>query len=277
MGVRHAGYLLRPKRLSPMALVSRQILRNLYTSTQSPKLHDPSPSELLRFAVTDSTKSMKDLNSDVALSEHLRDLFSVEWKLKSPPTSLWPALKGLAPDNEELLRGLTQVTDLSSLQSLVERYVKNERGAELLQTQNCTLLRLALQRCARQTALPNILSTISDIMARLNYLQLPIQSSVFTTGISFAMLDLSAPTLERFLGAHRLIGLPALGQRAYASYRIALMRLSTKLLRILTTIQVPCLLQSLGKQICVQIIQDCMTAYIGPNPAIRAGYDGTPN
>lgn len=156
---------------------------------------------------------MKDSNSDAALSEHLRGLFSAEWKLKSPPTSLWPSLKGLASHNEELLQGLTQITDLSSLQSLIERYVKNERGAELLQTQNCTVLRLALQRCAQQNALPDILSMISDIIARLNYLRLPIHSGILTTGILFAMLNLSAPTLERFLGTHSLIGLPAFGQR----------------------------------------------------------------
>lgn len=144
----------------------------------------------------------------------MHEIFSTQWKSSSLPAPLWTSLKGLAPHNEELLQGLkTHITNLSSLRSLIERYANDEKGAALLQTQNGTLLRLALQRCQRQNTLPEILSVMSDLVARLDRLHLTVQPSTYTTAISFAMLTLSAPALGQVLAAHRLKDMPALGLR----------------------------------------------------------------
>jgi len=207
--------VLRTRRLGPFCSISRQLVRNLYTPAPSSKqVHDPSPSELLRFTLTGSTEPIQNSDTDVAFSGYLDGLFSTEWKSNSPPAPLWTSLKGLSTRNEELLRGLdTETPDISSLRSLIERYVKDSHGAELLQAKNSTLLRLALQRCQRQNTLPEILTVITDLVARLNRLQLPVQPGTYATGISLAMLDLSAPALVQFVKGHRLIGLPSLGLR----------------------------------------------------------------
>jgi hypothetical protein len=191
------------------------LVRNLYTPTQSSKqLHDPSPSELLRFTLTGSTKPTQNPGADAALSGYLHDLFSAEWKSNSPPASLWSSLKGLTPRNEELVRGLdTETPDISFLRSLIERYVKDVNGAELLQANNSTSLRLALQRCRRQNTLPEIITLMGDLIARLNRLQLPVQLGTYATGISLAVLDISPAALGQFVKSHQLMGLPTLGLR----------------------------------------------------------------
>ena len=215
MGGPHSQLLLRAARYPHLRPNSQRLLRGLYTSAQSSKQpHDPSPSELLRFILTDSTKSIESLDSDVASPSYLHELFSTHWKSNSPPAPLWTSLKGLAPHNEELLRGLkTHVSNLSSLRNLIERYANDENGAALLQTKDGTLLRLALQRCQRQNTLPEILSVVSDLAARLDRLQLSVHPSTYTTGMLLAMLNLSTPALRQFLAAHRLKEMPALGLR----------------------------------------------------------------
>ncbi|CAG7942388.1 unnamed protein product [Penicillium olsonii] len=215
MGGPHSRVLLRTAQIQPCYPKSRISVRNLHTSVPASKqTHDPSPSELLRFALTGSSKPAQSLDSDIASSSHLRELFALTWKSNSPPAPLWTALKGLAPHDEELSRGLeTQTTDISSLKNLVERFTNDEHGAVLLQAQNSTFLRLALHRCQRHNTLSDILSVMSDIVARLNRLRFSVQPGTYTTGMSFAMLDLSAAALYQFLKAHRLGGMPAIGLR----------------------------------------------------------------
>ncbi|CAG8421803.1 unnamed protein product [Penicillium salamii] len=215
MGGPHSRLLLRTARIQPPYSKSRRLVRNLYNSAPSSKqLHDPSPSELLRFILTDSIKSIESSHPDAASSSYLRELFSHSWKSNSPPPPLWTSLKGLAPHNEGLLQGLEAPNaGISALKSLVERYANDEHGAALLQAQNGTFLRLTLQRCQLQNTLPEILSVISDIIARLDRLQLPVQPGTYATGISFAMLELSAPALGQFVIARRLKGMPAIGLR----------------------------------------------------------------
>jgi hypothetical protein len=190
-------------------------VRKIYTPAQSSKqLHDPSPSELLRFTLTASTEPIHKPDTDATLSEYLQGLFSAKWKSNSPPAPLWSSLKGLTPRDEELLRGLdVENPDISFLRNLIERYVRDSRGAELLQAKNSTLLRLALKRCQRQNTLPELITLISDLLARLNRLQLPVQPGTYATGISLAVLDLSPSVLRHFVKSHQLTGLPALGLR----------------------------------------------------------------
>ncbi|KAJ5855961.1 uncharacterized protein N7529_009905 [Penicillium soppii] len=215
MGGVYTRLLLQKKRQRHFCLLSRQLVRNLYTPIQSPKqLHDPSPSELLRFTLTGSTKPIQSSDADVELSGYLNGLFSTDWKSNSPPASLWTSLKGLTLRNEELLRGLDAETpNISFLRSLIERYVKDAHGSELLQAENSTLLRFALQRCQRQNTIQEIITVVSDLIARLNRLQLQVQPGTYATGISLAVLDLSPSALEQFVRNHQLVGLPVLGAR----------------------------------------------------------------
>ncbi|CAG8910248.1 unnamed protein product [Penicillium egyptiacum] len=206
--------LLQPRRqLNTGNVLSRQLVRSVYPATIK-RPRDPSPSELLRFALTDSTEPIHDSNTNDALSGYLRGLFVTEWKLKSPPPPLWTSLKGVTSRNQELLWDANgDIADVSSLRSLIERYVKHRRGAEILQIHNCLPLHHALRRCQRNNTLAEILSVLRDLFARLKRLQLPIHPEMYNIALSFASFDLSTSDLRHFLDGHRHIGAPALSPK----------------------------------------------------------------
>ncbi|KAJ5959137.1 uncharacterized protein N7479_006287 [Penicillium vulpinum] len=215
MGGLHGRVLLLQsrRRLSSGNVFSRQSMRSFYPATTK-RPHDPSPSELLRFALRDSTEPIHDSNSNEALSAYLRGLFVTEWKLNAPPVPLWTSLKGFTSRDQELLWDANiDITDVSSLRSLIERYVKNQYAAEILQTGNCLLLYHALQRCQRKNTLAEILLLLRDLFARLKRLQLPIQPELYSIALYFASLDLSPSDLRHFLDDHRHKDLPALGRK----------------------------------------------------------------
>lgn len=203
--------LLQPRRrLSTGNVLSRQLVRSLYHATIK-RPHDPSPSELLRFALTDSTEPIHDSNANEVLSGYLRELFITEWKLNTPPPPLWTSLKGLTSRNQELLWDAnSDIADVASLRSLIDRYVNDRHGAEILQTRSCLPLHHALRRCQRNNTSAEILSVLRDLFARLKRLQLPIQPGMYTIALCFASLDLSPSDLRHFLDCHHHMGVPAL-------------------------------------------------------------------
>ncbi|CAI7607696.1 unnamed protein product [Penicillium palitans] len=198
------------RQLNTGNVLSRQWVRSIYPATIK-RPHDPSPSELLRFALTDSTEPIHESNTNEVLSEHLRGLFVTEWKLNTPPPPLWTSLKGLRSRNEELLWDTnSDIADVSSLRSLIERYVNDRHGAEILQSRNCLPLHYALRRCQQKNTLAEILSVLRDLFARLKRLQLPIQPEMYTIALYFASFDLSTSDLRHCLDGHYQMGLPAL-------------------------------------------------------------------
>ncbi|KAJ5383392.1 hypothetical protein N7517_001303 [Penicillium concentricum] len=205
--------LLQPRRrFTTRNVFTQQSVRSLYPAKTKLLPRDPSPSELLRFALRDSTEPIHDSNANDVLSGYLRELFVPEWKFNTPPPPLWTSLKGLTSRNQGLLEAAnSEMTDVSSLRSLIERYVNDRHGAELLQDQNCLPLNHALQSCQRRNTLAEILSVLSDLCARLKRFQFPIQPEVYSTALYFASLDLSASYLKHFLNGHHHMGFPALG------------------------------------------------------------------
>ncbi|KAJ5836073.1 hypothetical protein N7447_002099 [Penicillium robsamsonii] len=200
------------RRFTTGAVFTQQSVRSLYPAKTKILPHDPSPSELLRFALRDSTEPIHDSNANDILSGYLRELFVPQWNFNTPPPPLWTSLKGLTSRNQELLEAInSEITDISSLRSLIERYVNDRYGAELLQDCNCLPLKHALQSCQRKNTLAEILSVLSDLCARLRRLQLPIQPEMYSIALSFASLDLSASYLKHFLGGHHHMGFPPLG------------------------------------------------------------------
>ncbi|CAI7620130.1 unnamed protein product [Penicillium glandicola] len=204
--------LLQPRRwFTTGNLFSQQSILNLYpTKTKLPR--DPSPSELLRFALRDSTEPIHDSNANEVLSGYLHELFVPEWKFNTSPPPLWTSLKGLTSRNQELLWDYnSDITDVSSLRSLIERYVNDIYGAEILQTHNCSPLHHALRRCQRKNTLAEITLVLRDLFTRLNRLKLPIQPRMYAIALSFASLDLSASDLKHFLDGYHHMGFTALG------------------------------------------------------------------
>lgn len=198
------------RQLNTGNVLSGQSMRSIYPATIK-RPHDPSPSELLRYALTDSTEPLLESNTNEVLSEHLRGLFVTGWKLNTPPPPLWTSLKGLTSQNQELLWDAnSDIADVSSLRSLIERYVNDRRGAEILQSRNCLPLHHALRRCQRKNTLAEILSVLRDLFARLKRLQLPIQPGMYTIALYFASFDLSTSDLRHCLDGHHQMGFPAL-------------------------------------------------------------------
>ncbi|KAJ5405624.1 hypothetical protein N7465_006908 [Penicillium sp. CMV-2018d] len=198
------------RQLNTGNVLSHQSVRSICPATIK-RPQDPSPSELLRFALTDSTEPNHESNTNEVLTEHLRGLFVTEWKLNSPPPPLWTSLKGLTSRNQELLWDAnSDISDVSSLRSLIERYVNDRRGAEILQSRNCWPLHHALGRCRQKNTLAEILSLLRDLFARLKRLQLPIQPEMYTIALYFASLDLSTSDLRHCLDGHHQMGFPAL-------------------------------------------------------------------
>ncbi|KAJ5518511.1 hypothetical protein N7453_000933 [Penicillium expansum] len=206
--------LLQPRRrLNTGNMLSRQLVRNLYPATIK-RPHDPSPSELLRFALTDLTKPIHDQNTNEILSGYLRELFVAEWKLNTPPPTLWTSLKGLTSRSQELSWDAnSHIADISSLRSLIERYVNSKREAELLQTGDCLPLYYALRRCQQNNTLPEILSVLHDLLARLKRLRLPIHPKMYSIAFCFACFGLSPSDLKHFLDGHHQMGFPTLSLR----------------------------------------------------------------
>ncbi|KXG47899.1 uncharacterized protein PGRI_017690 [Penicillium griseofulvum] len=204
--------LLQPKRrFTTGNVLTQQSVLSVYPAKTKLLRRGPSPSELLRFVLRDSTTPIHDSNTNEILSGYLRELFVPQWKLNSPPPPLWTSLKGLTSHNQKLSVDVnSEIVDISSLRSFIERYVNDRYGAELLQDRNCLPLNLTLKSCQQSNTLAEILSVLSDLLARLKRLQLPIQPEMYSIALYFASSDISASYMKHFLDGRHHMGFPAL-------------------------------------------------------------------
>lgn len=200
MGVSHL--LLRRQWLSRHPLDSK-LTRCIYTLPQLSKQLQPSPSELLRFVLRDSTEPGHNSSPTDALPAHLREIFNTEWRSSSPPQALWCSLRGLSihPEKEEII-------DVPSLRSAIERYVNDKNGAEYLQEMLCAPSSHSLQIIEQRARPRELLSVFDDLLARLHRLQLPVKQRFYSLCIGLAMRDLSVSAIRRFLNDERYKGLP---------------------------------------------------------------------
>ncbi|KAJ5745224.1 hypothetical protein N7520_010406 [Penicillium odoratum] len=158
-----------------------------------------SPSQLLRYSVTASNCVHHENDPDKMLRSQALGLLDAEWKL-GPPAALWLPLKGVRPATlkpGEIL--LDAVTDLRALKSIIEMIAFNEDGGMRLQTNDCLALEKALRRCQSHNTYSEIIAVLSDTIARLERLKLPIDHHLFELGVYYAALDLSIPALQQFL------------------------------------------------------------------------------
>ncbi|KAJ5792283.1 uncharacterized protein N7503_008261 [Penicillium pulvis] len=203
-----APWARRPRYLPCVTLIVRPISRyhssssidTLTSSKASTESIVPSTSQLLRFSITASSR-VGDNNHSKAIRSQVIKLLDADWNL-GPPAALWLPLKGVQPINQRqgtLL--LSSVVDVAALKSVIERMVIHSEGAARLQVNNCIVLGNALQRCQSHNTYSEIVAVLSDIIARLERLKLPIYSQLCELGIYYAALDLSIPALHQFLRA----------------------------------------------------------------------------
>ncbi|KAB8279327.1 hypothetical protein BDV30DRAFT_202544 [Aspergillus minisclerotigenes] len=167
-------------------------------------LTKPTPSQLLRFALTGSTQPVQNgVLPKTSQDRHLEELFSEQWPLNtSPPPPLWSSLqqRTAAPCKTEVLRGMEKdIQNLNHLRSLIERNVNDPLGGMILQTGHCRFLAQALKRCQRSDSYGEILSAINGILMRLEKLRAPVSPSLFVLGMYYSCLAFSASALKRYL------------------------------------------------------------------------------
>ncbi|CAL5870413.1 uncharacterized protein PFLUO_LOCUS4649 [Penicillium psychrofluorescens] len=160
----------------------------------------PSPSELLRFSVTGAIEPRYENQPNLYLQESLRGLFDQEWYAGIPPAPLWNSLRELPlPQQKKQTFILNNTSRLSTLRSIVERYVKDRQGAQFLQSEDCRLLSHALRRCARHYPEADIMLVLRDIIAKLQRIEAPILPELYALGMRYAMLSLDASALAHFV------------------------------------------------------------------------------
>lgn len=96
-------------------------------------------------------------------------------------------------------RKLRSAADLISVKHAAEKLAIDGNGAVKLQGRNCENLRQALRRCERHNTYAQILSTLSDIIARLQRFGLLIRPQLFEIAMYYAALDLSLSALRPLL------------------------------------------------------------------------------
>ncbi|OOF98278.1 hypothetical protein ASPCADRAFT_142398 [Aspergillus carbonarius ITEM 5010] len=182
--------------------VSPSQYRHVSVNNWKASYTEPTPSQLLRFALMGTTKPPGNDVSNPELDKHLSDIFLGDWPLGSLPPPFWSSSQRQteSPDDFVSFKGLKHdVRNLRHLQVFVERNVNEEEGSLLLQAQSCTLLAQALKRCQRHNSYGEILSALYGIITRLEKLGLPRSGNIYFLGMYYAALTWSAPALERFI------------------------------------------------------------------------------
>ncbi|KAF7122706.1 hypothetical protein CNMCM5793_000816 [Aspergillus hiratsukae] len=174
--------------------------------------HEPTPSQILRYALTGTTKPLRQDISNQDLDNDLNDVFSGEWPLTTLPPPLWsslhPTAKGVA-DEDAFFKSLKHdVQNLRHLQIFIERYINGPGPSAMLQADHCSSLAQALERCQRQHSAAEILAAINALITRLQRLQAFVSRHLRTLGIYYACLSYSAAALEEHVkgylaGGHR--------------------------------------------------------------------------
>lgn len=95
------------------------------------------------------------------------------------------------------------------LQGFIERNVCSIQDAEILQSNQCGLLREALLRCEQHNSYSEILCTINGIVARLKRLGSPVSKWLYFMGMRYSCLALCAPALQHHVeGYSRAVAEP---------------------------------------------------------------------
>lgn len=186
----------------------RHVSVNHHAKRKTPFL-EPTPSQLLRFALTGTTQPAQNGTRNPELDQQLQDLFLEEWPFNSAPPPSWGSFlqKGTGLNPKVLLKGLRHdVRSLRHLQTFLERNVNVAGSGALLQTESCKPLAQTLERCERFDSYRDILTAINGIIARIKRLRDPVNSELYVLGMRYACSCLSVPALKYHLEGYHKAG-----------------------------------------------------------------------
>ncbi|PWY87766.1 hypothetical protein BO70DRAFT_332979 [Aspergillus heteromorphus CBS 117.55] len=190
--------------------------RALYTT-----ILKPTPSQLLRFALTGTTKSANDHHhpSSTELDQNLSEVLLGDWPRNSPRP---PLMRISQPQTERrgpyvgIYVAMTERRYLGDLQVVIEKYVNNEKDSLLFQTEEgLTFLERSLRHIRRRTSYGEVVSALNAIITRLEGLSGLCSERFYVLGMYYAALALSAPALERFMKGYLVVR----SEPAYLSMR----------------------------------------------------------
>ncbi|KAB8239495.1 uncharacterized protein BDW43DRAFT_6443 [Aspergillus alliaceus] len=205
---------LKPRQNLPLQLPQSQALvRHASADAKrvAPHFYESTPSQLLRFALTGTTKQAGGLEGDSRIDQHLLELFSEPWPSNTPPPPpLWNFVqRGTSGSDRKrwrVLRNLSRLRGLEQLHVWIEKNVNDECGSTLLQSEGCKNLAQVLERSQRYSSYAEILSTINGVITRLEKLRVPISGSLFTLGMYYSCCAFSAPSLKRHIESYLILG-----------------------------------------------------------------------
>lgn len=203
--------------LKHLSLPQRYRLQQQYraqseiTKTKTPN-HEPTPSQILRYALMGTTELSRQEPSKQDLDDHLNEVFLGEWRLSAPPlwSSFRPKAAGL--DRDVFSKGLEDdVQNLHQLHIFIERHLNGQGFRGLWLVEHCGLLAQALERCQRHHSAAEILVAINALVSRLRRLQTIVPWELHLLGMYYACLSYSAAALERHLRDLRAVKLNPFG------------------------------------------------------------------
>ncbi|KAF4165345.1 hypothetical protein CNMCM6936_007953 [Aspergillus lentulus] len=199
---RRVGHLLKHLSLSQRYRSQQQYrAESAITKAKTPN-HEPTPSQILRYALTGSTDPPGQDVSKQDLDDHLNDVFLGEWPQSTLPPPLWSSLRPKVArlDRDVIIKGLEHdVRNLRHLQILIERHINGHGACVLLQAEHCNLLAQALERCQRHHSAAEILVAINALVSRLQRMQMDLHRKLHLLGMHYACLSYSTAALERHL------------------------------------------------------------------------------
>lgn len=187
--------LRRPRRQLSRSLLQRSLRCVSHLSGVAAQSSDPSPSKLLRATLLGPDPSKTNHKTNDENCGRVLELLDSQWQYGSPPPSLLYALKGISTAGfTQGQSRLPSITTLSSLRDVTERLAVNDQGAALLQE----YLEKIISHCRTTNPSTEVLSTLGDIVVRLQRLKLSIDPSLYELGMYIAAQNLSSSAFHRF-------------------------------------------------------------------------------
>ncbi|KAK2877776.1 hypothetical protein FQN49_001203 [Arthroderma sp. PD_2] len=156
----------------------------------------PSPAQLLRFALTGTTCSGSGDNLDSKLDARLISQFQKQWLSPKRLKNVDDASQSL-PTNLTLPT-LTKRDGLSRLQADVELFINSEKaGVKLLNT--IQPLQDALSQCQTKVEREDLIVTVNGLLARLRRLGVKDTSQLLLLGMSYAAESFLPDSLAHYI------------------------------------------------------------------------------
>ncbi|KAF3483625.1 uncharacterized protein GIQ15_02949 [Arthroderma uncinatum] len=189
------GCWLVKERCSPLTATQFSTLRRYPRNSSAKHQLQPSPAQLLRFALTGTTCSGNGDNLDTRLDERLTLQFQKNW-LPRRSKAIDTASQSL-PNNLALPK-FTKGDGLSRLRADIETFVNSEKAGIKLLSQ-IQPLQNAFSQCQTKVEREDLIATVNGLLARLRRLGVKDTHQLLILGMSYAAENFSSDSLAHYV------------------------------------------------------------------------------